>query len=429
MSVTPESMETHLKARSTLTQTVAFDNGSARFEMKIDTVDYKSDKRSVEEFRYIEKYLSTQHFQFKMASDGAISDPSVEDMALQPGSEELNLMKLFMKVQPVLPGSPVKQGDVWERPVEIPSNGRTTTVYKSFSLDDVYLHDGVQMAKIGMNVKYKEIPDSTSDVRMESDGFIVGSGHILFDITHGVITSGSLELSGHLNVHDIVASRVLPNMHVVQKIKLRNGKLSLYEKDSPYILEQGVVLGSTDTFEVEPGVTVLMGEYAKLMLRGPVRILGTEAKPIAFRSADSSESWNGIHFVSSSKPFEVKNLIVENAFRNTVFRARGIFENVKYVNNYYGLWIDDTPEVFLSRCDFTRNRFALSVRAGKVLAADTKVSNNVYGLYLEEGGNYDGDLSLIKDNLEADVRKENDEMSSQGKRVSRNVWQRIETGF
>ena len=221
MSVTPESMETHLKARSTLTQTVAFDNGSARFEMKIDTVDYKSDKRSVEDFRYIEKYLSTQHFQFKMASDGAISDPSVEDVALQPGSEELNLMKLFMKVQPVLPGSPVKQGDVWERPVEIPSNGRTTTVYKSFTLEDVYLHDGVQMAKIGMNVKYKELPDSTSDVRMESEGFIVGTGHILFDITHGVITSGSLELSGHLNIHDIVSSQVLPNMHVVQQIKLR----------------------------------------------------------------------------------------------------------------------------------------------------------------------------------------------------------------
>ena len=221
MSVTPESMETHLKARSTLTQTVAFDNGSARFEMKIDTVDYKSDKRSVEDFRYIEKYLSTQHFQFKMASDGAISDPSVEDVALQPGSEELNLMKLFMKVQPVLPGSPVKQGDVWERPVEIPSNGRTTSVYKSFTLEDVYLHDGVQMAKIGMNVKYKELPDSTSDVRMESEGFIVGTGHILFDITHGVITSGSLELSGHLNIHDIVSSQVLPNMHVVQKIKLR----------------------------------------------------------------------------------------------------------------------------------------------------------------------------------------------------------------
>lgn len=221
MTVNPESMETHLKARSTLTQTVSFDDGAARFEMKIDTVDYKSDKRSVDDFRYIEKYLSSQHFQFKMTSDGSVSDPSVEDIALQPGTEELNLMKLFMKIQPVLPGSPVKLGDTWERPVEIPNNGSTQTVYKSFTLQDVYLHDGVQMAKIGMNVKYKEVPDSTSDMRMESNGFIVGTGTMLFDVTHGVIASGNLELSGHLNVHDIVASQIIPDMHVIQKIKLR----------------------------------------------------------------------------------------------------------------------------------------------------------------------------------------------------------------
>ena len=59
--------------------------------------------------------------------------------------------------------------------------------------------------------------------------------------------------------------------------QVENGKLLLQEKDSPYILEQGVVLTSSDTFAVEPGVTVLMGEYAKLMLRGPVDIRGTEA--------------------------------------------------------------------------------------------------------------------------------------------------------
>ena len=217
----PESMETHLKAQSTLSQTVAFDNGSARFEMKIDTVDYKSDKRSVEEFRYIEKYLSSQHFQFKMMGDGSMSDPSVEDMALQPGTEELNLMKVFMKIQPVLPGSPVNLGDVWERTVEIPGNGAMTTVYKAFKLEDVFVHDGVQMAKIGMNIKYKEIPDTTANGRMESKGFIVGSGSILFDITHGVVQSGNLEISGHIDVNDVIASQLLPNMHIIQKIKLR----------------------------------------------------------------------------------------------------------------------------------------------------------------------------------------------------------------
>jgi len=211
--------------------------------------------------------------------------------------------------------------------------------------------------------------------------------------------------------------------------QVENGKVHLKEQDSPYILEQGMVLTSSDTLVVDAGVTVLMGEYAKLMLRGPVSIAGTEAKPVTFRGADSSESWNGVHFISSSKPFEVKHLHVANAFRNTVFRTRGIFENVKFVNNYYGLWVDDAPEVFLSRCSFSRNRFALSVRAGKVLAAETKITSNVYGLYLEAGGVFDGDKSLIKDNLETDVRSESEELAGQGKRVSRSVWQRIETGF
>lgn len=220
MTVTPESMEARVTAHSTLSQTVAFDNGTARFEMKIDTVVYKSDKRSVEDFRYIENYLSTQHFQFKMAGDGSITDPSVEDVALQPGSDELNLMKIFMKIQPVLPGTPVKKGDVWERPVEIPSNGGMMTVYKSFKLDDVFVHDGMQMAKIGMNIKYKEIPDTTSNVRMESDDFVVGSGYIMFNITQGVITTAALDLSGHLNINDVVVGQVIPNMHVMQKIKL-----------------------------------------------------------------------------------------------------------------------------------------------------------------------------------------------------------------
>lgn len=208
-----------------------------------------------------------------------------------------------------------------------------------------------------------------------------------------------------------------------------NGNIRLTEKDCPYILEQGVVVTSTDTLYVEPGVVVHMGEYAKLTLRGSVHILGTEAKPVVFRSADSSGSWNGIHFVSTNRPFEVKNFVVQNAFRNTVFRSRGIFENVKFVNNYYGLWVDDVPEVFLARCDFVRNRFALSIRAGKVISADSKITENVYGLYLEAGGNYNGDLSAIKGNLESDVRKESEEMAGAGKRVSRSVWQRIETGF
>ena len=211
--------------------------------------------------------------------------------------------------------------------------------------------------------------------------------------------------------------------------QVENGMVRLEAKNSPYILEQGMVLSASDTFEVEPGVTVFMGEYAKLMLRGPVRIAGTSENLVRFCSVDTNETWNGIHFVSSGKPFEVKHLVIENAFRNTVFRSRGIFESVQFVNNFYGLWLDEVSELFLVRCKFLRNRYALSVRAGKVLASETEITSNVYGLYQEAGGVFEGDSSLVQGNLEADFRQESEELAGKGKRVNRNMWHRIETLF
>ena len=221
VSATPEAMNTHLNVRATNSLLTAYDDGSAKFQLRIDSVDYKSDKRSVEEFRSMERYMSTEHFQFKMAKDGSVRDPFIED-SIMLGTEALDLIRIFLKVQPLLPGKAVRVGESWDRPVEIPGASGKTVVYKSFTLEDQYVHDGIQMAKIGMNLKYKEVPDSTSDLRMESKGFIVGTGSILFDMTHGAISSVKMELTGDLSVNDIVADNVIPDMHVIQKIKLRS---------------------------------------------------------------------------------------------------------------------------------------------------------------------------------------------------------------
>ena len=152
-----------------------------------------------------------------------------------------------------------------------------------------------------------------------------------------------------------------------------NNKVFLQEKDSPYVLEQSVVVGATDTLVIEPGVTVLMGEFAKLMIQGSVKIAGTNDKPVVFSGADSVANWNGFHIMSSAGAFEIKNLTVENAFRNTIFRSSGTLENVNFFNNYYGLWVDESPNVTLARCTFAHNRYALSVRAGRVVSNTSMV--------------------------------------------------------
>ena len=208
-----------------------------------------------------------------------------------------------------------------------------------------------------------------------------------------------------------------------------NNKVFLQEKDSPYVLEQSVVVGATDTLVVEPGVTVLMGEFAKLMIQGSVKIAGTNDKPVVFSGADSVANWNGFHIMSSAQPFEIKNLTVENAFRNTIFRSSGTLENVNFFNNYYGLWVDESPNVTLTRCTFAHNRYALSVRAGRVVSNGTSISENVYGLYLETEGKLDGDTDLIRNNQESDIRSEAVDLKTSKKRVRRNVWHNIEARF
>lgn len=208
-----------------------------------------------------------------------------------------------------------------------------------------------------------------------------------------------------------------------------NGKVLLKEKDSPYVLEQGVVVGENDSLVIEPGVTVLMGEFAKLMIQGTIKIVGTNEKPVVFSGADSVANWNGFHIMSSARPFEIKNLTVENAFRNTIFRSSGTLENVSFFNNYYGLWVDESPDVTLARCTFAHNRYAISVRAGRVVSNGTSVSENVYGLYLESGGKLDGDTDLIRNNQESDIRSEAMDLKLSKKRVRRNVWHNIESRF
>ena len=219
----PESMRTHVSVRSTMSLLMSYDDGSGRFEMKIDSVDYSSDKRSVDEFRNIEKYLSIQNFQFKLDHDGIISDPTIENAMDLPSEDELNLIPLFLKAQPLLPEKPVKLGETWERQMPIFGKGNSsTTVYKTFTLQDIFLQDGVRIAKIHMGMKYLELPDTTSNLQLKSSDYVVGDGTVLFDVTHGTISSAEMNIVAVIDVCDLIAGDTLPSMNVNQKIILRN---------------------------------------------------------------------------------------------------------------------------------------------------------------------------------------------------------------
>ncbi|MDR1759104.1 MAG: right-handed parallel beta-helix repeat-containing protein [Fibrobacter sp.] len=210
---------------------------------------------------------------------------------------------------------------------------------------------------------------------------------------------------------------------------VKKGKHVLQASESPYLLEGSAVLSVNDTLIVEPGVEVQMNGYARLLLRGKVSVLGTAEKPVVFHSADSSESWNGFHLITGSRTFLIRNLIVKNAFRNTVTESAGTFENVKFESNYYGLWVQNSPKLNLSKCSFTHNRFGLSVESGVVSGRELAIEKNTFGLYIEQGAAFRGDRALIRNNLEKDERSEAEELAVKHKKVPQKVWRRLEEGF
>ena len=219
-SDTPAALGSRLRVQFHTNPIVSYDDGSARYQVGADSVSYTSDQRSVEECLHIERTLSMQEFQYKMASSGAIQDMRMAEFLPDLEQTDLDLRRLLMKLQPELPGKPVSAGDTWERQHALDEgDGKQAIVYKWFQVEDVYVHHQKKMAKLRMNLKYRL--DSKNGVAFHSEDFVLGSGDVLFNVTDGSIESASVEISGVL---DVLAPQVRTDssaMRVRQTIRLR----------------------------------------------------------------------------------------------------------------------------------------------------------------------------------------------------------------
>lgn len=219
-SGTMESMSSRVQARIHSGLVVSYDDGSGRFLMQADSVRYSSDQRSVEECRHIERYLTLQEFQFKMGRDGQMKEVKMAEFVPDMESTDIDLRRLLLKIQPVLPGTPVALGATWERQHALTeADGRQSFVYKWFRVEDIFERDGDTFAKLQMNIKYR-VEDGDSTL-VQKDDFVLGSGTVLFNVTKGQIEEGMLEINGKLNVLQDASATAAPDMRVRQVISVR----------------------------------------------------------------------------------------------------------------------------------------------------------------------------------------------------------------
>ena len=217
-----QSMSANVNVRVHSELLSAYDDGTGRFLLRVDSASYSSDNRSVEEADHIQRYLQTQAVQYKMGGDGEMSSVRLDEMVALPDVGDVDIRRVFLKVQPVLPAGKIAVGDSWERQQVIADeNGKQSVVYKWFKLEEVLERSGVKLAKLKMNVRYKQNSEDDAQI-MESPDFILGSGTILFDIDAGKVVEGELLIEGKVRIIEKKLGDTIPDLRVRQKITLRS---------------------------------------------------------------------------------------------------------------------------------------------------------------------------------------------------------------
>ncbi|MCI5599866.1 MAG: hypothetical protein SOZ02_07830 [Hallerella porci] len=217
-----QSMSANVNVRVHSELLSAYDDGTGRFLLRVDSASYSSDNRSVEEADHIQRYLQTQAVQYKMGGDGEMSSVRLDEMVALPDVGDVDIRRVFLKVQPVLPAGKIAVGDSWERQQVIADeNGKQSVVYKWFKLEEVFERSGVKLAKLKMNVRYKQNSEDDAQI-MESPDFILGSGTILFDIDAGKVVEGELLIEGKVRIIEKKLGDTIPDLRVRQKITLRS---------------------------------------------------------------------------------------------------------------------------------------------------------------------------------------------------------------
>ena len=221
-STQPSVLNSLLKARVKSSLVMAYDDGSGRYQILPDSIYYTSDEISVDECYLIESYLLQQEFQFKMNTAGEMHDVSLTEMVPDLEHTDIDLRRLLLKIQPVLPAAPVYMGYTWERQHYFTEDEKKSFIYKWFEINDVYDRNQQKFVRIRMNVKYKVDELSEKQIKLTSDDFILGSGEILFNATAGVIVKANLDVSGVIQINSMPQTSNLGPMRVLQSISMES---------------------------------------------------------------------------------------------------------------------------------------------------------------------------------------------------------------
>lgn len=123
--------------------------------------------------------------------------------------------------------------------------------------------------------------------------------------------------------------------------------LTLYKKDSPYLLQGDVYINANTTLTIEPGVEILLPPLANFIVNGSVKALANENERIFFKLNPNyrGNSWGALCFINATDTIKMSHVTIEDASKGPVanrdvaaitgFKSDLLLDNMLIVSNDY----------------------------------------------------------------------------------------------
>ncbi len=144
-------------------------------------------------------------------------------------------------------------------------------------------------------------------------------------------------------------------------------KTTTFTADKPYLINDYLVVDSTETLTIEPGSKLYFNNKARLVVFGNIKVNGTIKEPVSFSGirmekfyADKPGQWDRIHLMPSSG---------DNVFNNAIIK-----------NSIIGLYVDSCSNK-QNQKTIIKNTTINNVSKFGLLAEDSRIDviNSIFG--------------------------------------------------
>jgi hypothetical protein len=152
---------------------------------------------------------------------------------------------------------------------------------------------------------------------------------------------------------------------------------------SPYLVEGALVVLPGARLTIEPG-TVIWFRKLGLIVKGELRINGTEAEPVSFASLGSN-NWKGIFFDKSQTVNQLQYCQISNAefgIRSSVSTVN--LQNCIFQDNVWGIVIEEGRTEIHNSLVRTSDKIGIAARKSHLLVRDSVITENGSGGFILE---------------------------------------------